>query len=166
MESGSGMIPGLKEKDGGEGKQSNIENTKELSNCGEIQRMELGNLNEKQRNINISLLHVTQMDPQNFSEQKYYWNKIPKDISVMWNLWAEDLNGVFWEPFLLYSDGHFCQVSGWGHGWQVDISAVRTKWTNIPITGLSTFHFFNWSHIFSLTTNFCLPIFCFLFLPI
>jgi len=28
---------------GGEGKQSNIENTKELSNCREIQRVELGN---------------------------------------------------------------------------------------------------------------------------
>lgn len=41
------------------------------------------------------ILQVTQMDPENFSEQKYCWNKIPKDISVMWNLWAEDLNGVF-----------------------------------------------------------------------
>ena len=34
---------------GGEAKQSNIENTKELSNCREIQRVELGDLNEKHR---------------------------------------------------------------------------------------------------------------------
>ena len=110
-------------------------------------------------NINISILQVIQIDPENFSEQQYCWNKIPKDISVMWNLWVEDFNGVFWEPFLLCSDGHFCQVSGWGHAWQVAISAARTKWTNIPITGFSTFNFFNWSHIFSLTTDFYLPIF-------
>lgn len=36
VESGSRMILGLKEKMGGEGKQSNTENNKELPNCGEI----------------------------------------------------------------------------------------------------------------------------------
>lgn len=133
----------------GGGKQV-AQNTKEFCNCEEAHEDGVGSLNKGQKKHIYKSAISHPVWPRKFHRAKLVLKQNTWRCFIQWwGNWAESFSGSFQKSFYcLCSDGHFYQWSQRGHECQIDISAVRTKWTRVPIIGLSIFQFFSWFLIF------------------